>query len=397
MNLNINIDVKMEVPGPCKAWLKEEYVWNIPAKNAKERQAQESAKGWRDEYKGSVDNVEYSKLCLYWDINNKHKTVSGNPISHVRLLHEDVTVRKNYQALIDFWGKHGPLFEGRLIKQSNVKVMPVSAIVNCLDFYKNIVNMSNLIKTRRNVMLVDLFMNKKRFTHNASDRFAIDLLGEPKYYRMYGNEILSEFGSFTWDDKFYYLHLKHPLPNKSEKVLEYSKMVLRENLQRILQRTIKKDTQITLGKLGRFPLIIVPKDMMAAALFSFYCEEVLSDEEYNECGCGCGEYVRGRRKYVNDDHKKKWHSNNAPKGFKDAVLGKYRMDKRNGKITQQQYNELTKYADGVLKQIKTEEYSVNEFKDILKQKLENHLDKILSKNKKSYPTLYPNPNQISEK
>ena len=100
--MDINMQVTMKVPGPCKAWLEERHVWDIPAKTKKERENQESKKAWWDEYGESIDDVQYSELCLCWDINNKFATVSGNPYSHVLSLYKEVNIDKKMRRLLIF-------------------------------------------------------------------------------------------------------------------------------------------------------------------------------------------------------------------------------------------------------------------------------------------------------
>ena len=252
--------------------------------------------------------------------------------------------------------------------------MPIRKITNYLNFFNSIVGLWKTIKSERESILRGFFMNQKRLTHKQYDEITSMFNGPPKFYRMYGDEILSEYGSYTWDDDFYYLRLKAPLPLDSANIMAYSKDILKTNLQRILGKTINGSAELRIGTFGKFPLKIAPRDMMAAALLSFYCEEVIPNKTNMQCKCGCGENVSNGSEFFNRKHYLQWYKENTPNGIKEKALSKYRTRLNNGRITSGQYNDIKIYADKVLKQIKNKD--IEQIKELFPQKIDSYWAKI---------------------
>lgn len=358
--MQIQAEVILKSPALCGAWVESWQPWEVPSEDKK------TVEFWKTHHlaveKGYEPPEKYLQPYLYWEPAIKATTISKKlPADiHKRIFSlAEAALTENEKAfqdaLIAFCKTYGPLVN------STCNIVSLFELKNALGFFYMVADLWDGIFKGRDYKIRRYFL--RPFEDGYSDprrkeveEFVQAFTGEPKSYRLYMEGktpvLYSEYGHRIHDMGAYYLEIPSKadsIPQGGQELLSFAQNVLDSNIKRYLKSLVNFTTPDVLKGL----FVISPPDVITAALFSFFIQE-MGKKPFNRA-----EYQRQRRQ--------------EGLTVKDEALSLYRRWKNRGKITSEEYEKLRGYADTLY------ESGIRE-KDELRKRLNNFLMREVFKN-----------------
>lgn len=340
-------DVIYMAPGPCQAWfdvIEAEDVGNEVFNPVRE------ASGKPPVPKGKIKPIQHKNLV--WMPNPLGELENPDSVCDaIWNLAGEILEGDNEGEILNFYQQYGPLLQPPSPKLKETKVDgyreqeidggivdsrsgPWTAIAEGWGFVDTVAIRAALgFYDLLNSLWVDA---KEGGIKEIKSLLEIAAISPTKRIAKIGSEPEAVTPNLSWEVKDHYIEFHNPLPSSSRDYVKYIRSVIVRNLNRYLRPDLTPKMELTSEG---FRLIVVARHLLDVALLEFFLRTTSSMGRVCE---NCGrELPLGRRRFCSDKCKVARHRKEHPEAeLKNKILSCYRNQKKGGKITPAQYEQV---------------------------------------------------------